>query len=78
MVAVSTVPGTLDRSPEHRDSPQHLHCAIAVSDVAVDRAWPNVLQVLVLSAYADDPRGDIALWDDPMHPARGWCRPVQP
>jgi len=74
----TVVPGSLDCSLEHGEAWRHVHCTLAVRQAAMACHTP-ALAAWLLTAYGSG-GGDstVELWEDPLHPARGWNDVVQP
>ena len=77
-IGCSVVPGSLDCAPEHGDAWRRVHCILAVSPTTMACHTP-ALTAWLLTAYGEGGRDSTTeLWEDPLHPARGWNDVVQP
>ena len=87
-IGCSVVPGSLDcslehgdawrRSLEHGDAWRHVHCILAVSPATMACHTPALAALLLIAQVEAGRDSTVELWEDPLHPARGWNDVVQP
>ena len=76
-IGCSVVPGSLDCLPERGEAWRHVHCILTVRPTTMACVTPAVAAWL-LTAYGEGGDSTMELWEDPLHPARGWNDVVQP